>query len=121
KVRLVDLNPETLDFNLDELRRADFTRVLAIVATNLYGLPNDMPAIAAIARDRGVFLIDDAAQSMNASVGGRPCGTWGDAGIFSFDKGKNVPAIDGGIVVTNDDRVAAALTAECEPLATPGL
>jgi perosamine synthetase len=121
KVRLADLNPETLDYNLDELERVDFTNVLAMVATNLYGLPNDMAAIAAIARDRGVFLVDDAAQSMGAVAGGRLCGTWGDAGIFSFDKGKNVPAIDGGIVVTNSDRVGAAMAAECEHLAGPGL
>ena len=121
KVRLIDLDPKTLDYDLDELKRADFTRVLAIVATNLYGLPNDLPAIAAIARDHGVFFIDDAAQSMGASVGGRQCGTWGDAGVFSFDKGKNVSAIDGGVLVTNSDRVASALAAELQGLGAPRL
>src|SRR5687767_12905029 len=64
KVRLVDINPDTLDIDQDDLARNDLTRVLAIVATNLYGLPNDLPALSAIARRHGVFLIDDAAQAM---------------------------------------------------------
>ena len=117
--RLVDINPDTLDFDYDELATIDFTRILAIVATNLYGIPNDMPRLAALARRRGVFLIDDAAQAMGAQVGGRPCGTWGDAGIFSFDKGKNVSAIDGGIVITDSGEIAAAIDAEMATQPTP--
>jgi perosamine synthetase len=120
KVRLVDINPDTLDFDQDDLARNDLTRVLAIVATNLYGLPNDVPALSAIARRHGAFLIDDAAQAMGASIGGRACGTWGDAGLFSFDKGKNVSAIDGGIVVTASDDIAGALRHEMASLPSPG-
>ena len=110
--RLVDISPDTLDYAPDRLGGEDFSRVLAIVATNLYGLPNDLPALDRIARERGVFLIDDAAQAMGASVGGRLSGTWGDAGLFSFDKGKNVSAIDGGVVLTSSDDLAGALRAE---------
>jgi dTDP-4-amino-4,6-dideoxygalactose transaminase len=119
--RLVDVSPETLDYAPDELKRADFSRVLAIVATNLYGLPSDLPAISRLARQKHVFLIDDAAQAMGGQVGGRWCGTWGDAGLFSLDKGKNVSAIDGGIVVTNSDAVAAALADELKSASTQGL
>ena len=119
KVRLLDINPDTLDFDSDDLGRNDFSRVLAIVATNLYGLPNDLPALSAIARRYGAFLIDDAAQAMGASIGGRASGAWGDAGLFSFDKGKNVSAIDGGIVVTGSDKIAAALEDEMAALPLP--
>lgn len=119
--RIVDISPDTLDYDPDQLNSADFTRVLAIVTTNLYGLPNDLPAISEIARQNGVFLIDDAAQSMGASVGGRWSGTWGDAGLFSFDKGKNVSAIDGGVVVTNSNEIASALAEEMAGLSSPGL
>jgi dTDP-4-amino-4,6-dideoxygalactose transaminase len=118
--RLVDISLQTLDYAPDRLRHADFTRVLAVIATNLYGLPNDLPAISAIARPQGAFVIDDAAQAMGASLGGTWSGTWGDAGLFSLDKGKNVSAIDGGIVVTNSDDVAAALAAEMTGLRAPG-
>ena len=112
KVRIVDVNPGTLDYAPADLEAADFTRVLAIVATNLYGLPSNLPLLSTVARERGVFLIDDAAQALGASVGGRMSGTWGDAGLFSFDKGKNVTAIDGGVVFTNSGDVAAALRLE---------
>lgn len=119
--RIVDIAPETLDFDREALARTDFSRVLAIVATNLYGLPNDMPALAALARRHGVFLIDDAAQAMGATVGGRASGTWGDAGIFSFDKGKNVSAIKGGVVVAGSGAMAEAVAAEAAGLGAPGL
>ena len=119
--RLVDISPDTLDYAPDRLAAEDFSRVLAIIATNLYGLPNDLPALDRIARERGVFLIDDAAQAMGASVGGRLSGTWGDAGLFSFDKGKNVSAIDGGVVVTNSDDLAGALRAEVANAPEPAM
>lgn len=119
KVRIVDIDPGTLDYARADLATADFSNVLAIVATNLYGLPCNLPALAHLARDRGVFLIDDAAQAMGATVGGRPSGTWGDAGLFSFDKGKNISAIDGGVITTQSDDLAAALQQEMAALPGP--
>ena len=68
--RIVDISATTLDFSPEALANTDFSRVLALVATNLYGLPNDLPALDRLTRDRGVFLVDDAAQAMGASVGG---------------------------------------------------
>lgn len=106
KIRLANLDPRTLDFSPDSLRGLDTSRVLAIVATNLYGIPNDLPTIAKIAADRNLFLVDDAAQCLGATIGGRPSGTWGDVGIYSLDKGKNITSIDGGVIVTNNDAVA---------------
>jgi perosamine synthetase len=119
--RIVDIDPATLDYSPDELRAVDFRRVLAIVATNLYGLPNDLPGLERVAREHGVFLVDDAAQSMGASIGGRPCGTWGDVGLFSLDKGKNVSAIDGGVVIAHDDRIGAALESAAAELSSPSV
>ena len=121
RIRVVDISPETLDYAPHQLANADLSRVLAVVTTNLYGHPNDLPSISNLAREAGVFLIDDAAQAMGASVVGRLCGTWGDAGLFSFDKGKNVSAIDGGVVVTSSDEIAAALTSEFAILPAPSV
>jgi len=117
--RLVDISPATLDYEPADLESTDFSRVLAIIATNLYGSPSNLPSLAALARDRGVFLIDDAAQAMGATVSGRWCGTFGDAGLFSFDKGKNVSAIDGGVIVTSSDDLAAALRERLANLPAP--
>lgn len=116
KVRLADIDPSTLDFALGELERLDGSRVLAVVATNLYGLPSDLPSITRLAHDRGIYVVDDAAQCLGGLVGGRPSGTWGDVGIYSFDKGKNVTSIDGGVLLTNSDRVAEAITRQVRAL-----
>lgn len=109
KVRLVDVDPTTLDYAPGALETLDGSRVLAVVATNLYGLPSDLPAIARLAHDRGVFVVDDAAQCFGGSIAGRPSGTWGDVGIYSLDKGKSITSIDGGILVTSSERVAEAI------------
>lgn len=109
KVRLADVDPVTLDFAPGEIERLDGARVLAVVATNLYGFPNDLAAITKLARERGMYVVDDAAQCLGASIGGRQCGTWGDIGLYSFDKGKNVTSIDGGVLVTDSEPVAEAI------------
>jgi dTDP-4-amino-4,6-dideoxygalactose transaminase len=119
KPRVVDVDPRTLDVDHAQLESMPLDRVLAIVATGLYGMPGDLPRLERFARDRGVFLVDDAAQAMGARVGGRLCGTFGDAGLFSLDKGKNVSAIDGGVLVTSSAPVAAALAEETTRLALP--
>ncbi len=117
--RIVDISAETLDFDQRRLESEDLSHTLAIVATNLYGLPNDMPFLEAIAKQRGVFLVDDAAQALGATVAGRASGTWGDAGLYSFDKGKNISAIDGGAIVTSSDAVASAVAREMADLRPP--
>jgi perosamine synthetase len=117
--RIVDIAPETLDFDLDRLRHAVSRRALAIVASNLYGLPSDLARITECARSHDVFVIDDAAQALGATVDGVWCGTRGDAGIFSFDKGKNVSAVKGGVLVTNSSRLGAALDQEFAGMARP--
>ncbi len=114
--RVLDIAPETLDYDLHALETADHGRTLAIVATNLYGLPGDLPRLHQLSRRLGVFLVDDAAQAMGASVGGRASGTWGDAGLFSFDRGKNVSAIEGGVVLTQSSELAGAVRQELAAL-----
>lgn len=115
-VRLADVDPVTLDYAPGALDQLDGSRVLAVVATNLYGLPSDLPSITRQAHDRGIYVVDDAAQCLGGLVGGRPSGTWGDVGIYSFDKGKNVTSIDGGVVLTNSDRVAEAIARQVRGL-----
>jgi perosamine synthetase len=117
--RLVDIDPATLDLDPEALEASDTSRVLAVVATNLYGLPGALPRHAAFAARRGIALVDDAAQAFGAEVGGRPSGTWGDAGLYSLDKGKTVSAMEGGVVVTSRDDLASALRDEHAALSAP--
>jgi dTDP-4-amino-4,6-dideoxygalactose transaminase len=109
KIRICDIDPDTLDYDLQKLSEIDFTNVLCIVATNLYGIPNDLKQINQIAKDNNVFLVDDAAQCMGGTVDGKYSGTAGDAGLFSLDKGKNITSIDGGILITDSDDLASCI------------
>ncbi|MES9860000.1 MAG: DegT/DnrJ/EryC1/StrS family aminotransferase [Candidatus Thiodiazotropha sp. LLP2] len=116
KIRLCDIDPNTLSYDMDKLRKMDLSRVVAIVSANLYGLPNDMVALENFAEEHGALLIDDAAQSLNSMIDGRHVGTFGYAGILSLDKGKNVTSMQGGLIVTNNDELADFLERETEQL-----
>ena len=112
RVRLVDVDPATLDMDLDALRRVDFGPVLAVVTANLYGVPNSLPAIERIAAEHGVYLLDDSAQSLGARIAGRAVGGYGDAGLYSFDKGKVITTMQGGAIVARAGALASAIAAE---------
>lgn len=110
RLRIVDIDPETLSYNRSLLENTDFSQVLAVLSSNLYGLPNELDFLEQLARERGVYMVDDAAQAMHATLKGRYAGTFGDVGIYSFDKGKNITSLQGGAIVTRDDTIAAALS-----------
>lgn len=109
RLRIVDIDPHTLSYNRQLLESVDYSRVLAITSANLYGLPNELDRIEETARRHGAYMIDDAAQSLHAGLHGRHAGTFGDVGIFSFDKGKNITSLQGGAIVTRDAGIAAEL------------
>lgn len=116
KVHPVEINPETLDFNFSDLERLPGDRVLGIVSSNLFGLPNDGTCIRAAARARGAFFIDDAAQAMGASRNGSLAGMMGDVGFYSFGRGKALAAVEGGLIVTNSDEIAGVIREEANKL-----
>ena len=100
----------TEDFCLDvECARAlvgERTRV--VLPVHLYGLPADMPRFDELARERGLSIVEDAAQAHGARVGGRSVGSFG-VGCFSFYATKNVTCGEGGMVTTADGDVADRL------------
>jgi len=106
KIRLVDIDPDTLDFDYDKLYKVDFANVLAIVGCNLFGILSDWNRLISIAREKKAYLIDDAAQSMGSSFQGRASGSLGDAGFYSLGRGKNLSTMSGGVLLTNNDDVA---------------
>jgi dTDP-4-amino-4,6-dideoxygalactose transaminase len=119
--RLCDIDAVTLGMDPERLRHCDFSRVLAVVSANLYGLPNDLAAIESICRERGVYCLDDAAQALGASISGRPVGAFGDVGLFSFDKGKVISTIQGGAIVCGSNALVEQLESAVAALPATGL
>lgn len=116
RLRIVDIDPRTLSYDRALLEGVDCSRVLAVVSANLYGLPNDLDVIERFARSHGIYMIDDAAQALHATFKGRYAGTFGDVGIYSFDKGKNITSLQGGAIVTGDDAISGALAEAIDEL-----
>ncbi len=105
-----DLDPETCNIAPEGVARAVTPRTKAILPVHLYGQPADMPAILALARRHGLGVIEDCAQAVGATVGGRPVGGLGAIGCFSFFPTKNLGgAGDGGMLTTDAHEVAARL------------
>ncbi|HET6369035.1 MAG TPA: DegT/DnrJ/EryC1/StrS family aminotransferase [Pseudomonadales bacterium] len=83
-------------------------RTVGFVPVHLYGHPADLPAIQALCAERGLWLLEDCAQAHGAEWQGRKVGAFGRAAAFSFYPSKNLTVMgDGGLLVTNDDAVAA--------------
>jgi dTDP-3-amino-3,4,6-trideoxy-alpha-D-glucose transaminase len=104
---LVDIEPDTYCLDPEKLELACGRVTKAIVAVHLYGHPADMERITAFARPRGIRVVEDCAQAQDATVGGRPVGSIGDVGCFSFFPTKILGAIgDAGAVATSDSDIA---------------
>jgi dTDP-4-amino-4,6-dideoxygalactose transaminase len=106
---LADVEPGTLNLDPGEVARRIGPRTRAIVAVHYAGTPADMEAIGAIARRRGVVLIEDAAHAPGARTAAGACGSLGDMGVFSLHPAKQLTAGEGGVVTTDRDDLAERL------------
>ncbi len=97
---LADVGPE-LNLTRETVESALTPRTRVVIVPHLFGNPADIGSIAALCVDRGLKLIDDAAQAMGATVESRAVGTFGDAGLVSFGKGKVCFGTGGGALVSS--------------------
>jgi perosamine synthetase len=93
----VDINPRTMTFDLEYAKKCVNSRTKAVLPMHSFGNPCDMDEICDFAKQHGLIVVEDAAQSQGASVKGKPVGTWGSIGIFSFQASKILPTIEGGM------------------------
>jgi dTDP-4-amino-4,6-dideoxygalactose transaminase len=108
----VDIDPVTCNIDAAQIESAITPRTKVILPVHLYGCPANMPAIMAIAQRHGLAVVEDCAQAIGAKVSGRPVGTIGTIGCFSFFPSKNLGAYgDAGMVTTNDAALADRLRA----------
>jgi len=106
----VDVDPERLTLDAARVAAAVSPRTRAILPVHLYGQPADMRAIERVAAARGLAVVEDCCQAHLATSDGRPVGTIGVAGAFSFYPTKNLAALgDGGAIVTRDRALADRL------------
>jgi len=107
---LVEPDPATFNIDPEHLAQAITPNTKAICVTHLFGKTCRMDAICEFAREHGLKLVEDCAQSHGARFGTQMTGTFGDAGCFSFYPTKNLGAVgDAGAVVTDDDALADRL------------
>ena len=104
-----DLDPRTYNLDPADVRRRLTARTRAIMPVHLAGNPCDLATLTALAREHGLALIEDCAQAWGALWQGRPVGTLGDFGCYSFNDFKHLSCGDGGIVATNRDDLGATL------------
>jgi len=98
-VVLYDLDPDTLGPDPASLRRALDRGVGAVVVVHLFGIPVDVPAVAAMVAGRGTVVIEDAAQAAGGTLGGRPLGSLGTVSVLSFGRGKGITGGGGGALL----------------------
>ncbi|MGH6849422.1 MAG: DegT/DnrJ/EryC1/StrS family aminotransferase [Methylocella sp.] len=104
---VVDSDPETWNIRADQVEERVTPRTKAIMVVHIYGLPVDMDPILALAADRGLKIIEDSAELHGAAYRSKPCGSFGDISTFSFYPNKHITSGEGGMIVTDDDALAA--------------
>lgn len=101
---LVDVDPATYTIDPELLKKAITKKTKVILPVHLYGRPAAMDAINAIAKEKGIIVIEDACQAHGARYKGKPAGALGQAACFSFYPGKNLGAYgEGGAIVTDNE------------------
>lgn len=103
---LVDVDPKTWCIDPLQIEAKLTPRTKAIMVVHMYGHPCDMDSILEVARRHGIFVIEDAAEAHGAEYRGRKVGAIGDVGCFSFYGNKILTTGEGGMVVTNNARIA---------------
>lgn len=105
KLKFVDVDLETLNFDLEQLQNAVSDKTKMILAVNLLGNPNNFDAINEIISDKDIVLMEDNCESMGAEFKGKQTGTFGLVGTYSTFYSHHMATMEGGIIVTNDEEM----------------
>ncbi|OGH72394.1 MAG: DegT/DnrJ/EryC1/StrS aminotransferase [Candidatus Magasanikbacteria bacterium RIFCSPLOWO2_01_FULL_43_20b] len=108
-----DIEPEHFCLDPVSVRAKITERTKAIIVVDIFGQPYDAEAINAIAKEHNLIVIEDCAQAPGAKYRGRFAGTLGDVGVFSLNYHKHIHTGEGGIVVTNNDKLAERVRLIC--------
>jgi perosamine synthetase len=104
--RFADVEPATMGLSVETVAAAVSPETIAVIAVHIAGTVSpETPKIAAFCRDRGLFLVEDAAHAHASTLAGRMAGTFGTAAAFSFYPTKVITAGEGGIIVTDNEAI----------------
>lgn len=112
--RFVDVDARTYNISPELIKDKINSRTKVILMTHLYGRPCDIDGILDIAGKHNLVVVEDSAQACGAEYRGRKTGTFGKAGYFSFGIYKNLNALGGGMLVTDDDGLAREIREEVQ-------
>jgi len=101
-----DIDPRTFNIDPSDVAEKITAKTKALIPIHMFGQPAKMDALKEIAEDKGIFLVEDAAQAHGAEYKGQKAGSIGDMGCFSFYATKNMTAGEGGLITTNDQKLA---------------
>jgi len=105
KIKFVDIDLHTLNYDLSQLEQAVTEKTKAIMAVNLLGNPNDFDRIDQIIGEHDIVLIEDNCESMGAKYNGKMAGTFGVMGSFSAFFSHHISTMEGGMIVTDDEEL----------------
>lgn len=103
---VVDVDPCTWNIDPAAIEKAITKHTRAIIPVHLYGNPADMDAILGLAREYGLYVIEDATEALGSTYKGKKAGTFGHIGVFSFNGNKIITTGGGGMLVTEDPELA---------------
>ena len=103
---LIDSDIHTWNMNVDEIEAKITEKTKAIMIVHLYGLPVEVDKVLELAKKYNLKVIEDAAEMHGQTYNGRPCGSFGDISTFSFYPNKHITTGEGGMVVTDDEKLA---------------
>tara|TARA_B100000963_G_C22638349_1_gene678908 strand:- start:1496 stop:2659 length:1164 start_codon:yes stop_codon:yes gene_type:complete len=105
RLKFVDIDLETLNYNLNSLESSITEKTKMIMAVNLLGNPNDFDRINQIIKGKNILIVEDNCESMGAKYKGKQAGTFGIMGTFSAFFSHHISTMEGGIVVTDDEEL----------------
>lgn len=105
KVKFVDIDPRTLNIDVEQLTAAIGPQTRAILTVNLLGNPNDFNWISQVIAGRDILLLEDNCESMGATLAGKQAGTFGLMGTYSSFFSHHISTMEGGLVVTDDEEL----------------
>ena len=106
-VVFADISPTTLTLDIENVQRKITRRTKAIIPVVYAGIPPEMDELVQLTRNRGITIVEDAAQAIGATYRSRPQGTLGDIGCLSFHETKNITTGEGGAFITNNQAFAS--------------